>query len=153
MARVIQVARVPSGEVAEVRSVLWQTGQTFPKGAIVIDTATGVTVAAADPLIALGVSLEPAGSRPGYDAANSPSTITGRLQEVSVAVFNKITVFSMTGDVDPVQADIGVSYGVDVAAGVWTLDTTNTTQIVFRVVDIDTDENLYFCIADDAIFV
>lgn len=153
MARVVSIARVPSGEIAEIRSEFYKSGQTFLKGEFLKVSTTGVEVCSTSPTIAVGIALEDAGSRPGYDIGHSPSTITGRLQEISMAVLNKVTVFSLTGNVTAAQLHIGVSYGVNVASNIWELDISDTTNKAFKVVDIDTTLDIFFCIADDAILV
>jgi hypothetical protein len=108
MGRVFQPARVPGAGVAapDIVSVAYTTGQTFLKGALLVFTAAGeVSECGADPALIAGVALEKAGSKPGYDAANSPTVVTGRVQEVSMARANRNTVFScrgVNGGTDPV---------------------------------------------------
>lgn len=155
MGRIIQPARIPgSGAAApDVLSGVYATGQTFIKGALLTYNAAGeLTECAADPAAVAGVALEKAGSKPGFDAANSPTVVTGRVQEVSFAKANRSTVFSMrainggTDPVTPLQTNIDEAYGVaKTAAGEWVLDLAETTAKVFEIVDIDVDQKIFFC--------
>lgn len=146
MPRKIQPARVIGTGVPDVLSVAYTTGQTFKKGALLTYAAAGtVSECGADPASVAGVALENAGSKPGYDAANSPSVVTGRVQEVSMAVANRTTVFSMRGSAAPQQTNINEQYGVVKSGDDWILDLTETTTKVFEVVDVDLDNDIFFC--------
>ena len=155
MGRIIQPARVPGAGVAapDIISGYYATGQTFIKGALLVHNSSGeLTECGADPATVAGVALEKAGSKPGYDAANSPTVVTGRVQEVSYAKANRQTVFSMravnggTDPVTPTQTMIDEAYGVlKTGAGEWVLDQAETTAKVFEIVDIDIDNKIFFC--------
>lgn len=150
MARGIVVARIPSGEVPDVISAQYTTGQTFKTGAILVYTAAGeVSEGGADPTPIAGVALEPAGSKPGYDAANSPTTFTGRVQEVSMAKANRVTVYSSRFtnagvDVTPTQTLIDEQYGLIKVGNDWTVDQTDVVNTRVEIVDIDVDNKLVF---------
>jgi hypothetical protein len=151
MGRVIMPARTPNG-VAQIESIPYANGQTFKKGAPLILTAGVASECGATPAAVWGFALEDADSRPGFNAANAPTIVTGRKQEVSAARADRITVFSMRGvnggtdPVTPVQANVGVKYGIAKDAnGEWRLDTANTTQLIFQVADIDVDTKTFFC--------
>lgn len=153
MARMFQAARVPGGRTPSVISVAYTTGQTFKKGALLAYVAAGtVSECGADPTLVAGVALDPAGSKPGFDAANSPTVVTGRVQEVSMAVANRQTVFSgrfvtvAGGDPTvPTQTLINEQYGVAKDAnGLWYVDGDEVTTKSVEIVDIDADRKIVF---------
>lgn len=150
----ITPARMSPGAVPATQSIQYANGQTFIKGAVLALTS-GQVVAATSPITGatiFGVSLEPVASKPGYNAANSPTVVTGRVQEVSAVRADAITVFSSevctTTDVPitPTQALIGVDYGLrNGADGIWRVDTAQvTTDACVRIVDIDIEKKLVF---------
>ncbi len=153
MGRRITAARVPNGGVPLVISAPYTTGQTFLRGALVVYTAAGeVSECGADPALVAGVACENAGSKPGFDAANSPTVVTGRVQEVSMFKADRNTIFSMravSGGTDPVTpaiTNIDEKYGVlKTGAGEWVLDITEVTALVFEIVDVDIDNKIFFC--------
>lgn len=60
-------------------------------------------------------------------------------------------VFAITGDNAPVKNDIDKEYGyVQDGDGIYTLDGTETSNVVFYVVSIDIDRALYFVTFLDA---
>ena len=154
MPRIFQPARFPSGEIPQVQSMFYTTGQTFKKGAVLIYNAGGsgaVEEGGADPTPIVGVALEPAGSKPGFDAANSPTVFTGRVQEVSVAKADAVTIWSgrgVNGATDPViplLTHINESYGLlKTAAGEWVIDFAETVNTRLMIIDIDVDNNIFF---------
>jgi len=134
-----------------VLSIVYTTGQTFKKGALVVYVAAGtVSECGADPALVTGVALEAAASKPGWDAANSPSQVTGRVQEVSVGMADRITTWSMRGinggtdPLTPTQTMIDEKYGVAKVGEDWVLDQAEVTALVFEVVDIDIDNKIFF---------
>ena len=154
MAQYITPARMSPGQVPATQSIQYATGQTFKKGAVLALTS-GQVVAATAPVTGAtiyAVALEPVASKPGYDAANSPTVITGLVQEVSSVRADSVTVFSsevVNGSdtrITPTQALIGVDYGFRIDAnGIWVLDTSlTTTNASARVVDFDADKGLVF---------
>lgn len=100
----------------------------------------------ADPTPIVGVALEDAASKPGWEVANASDVIatTGRVQEVSVAIANDVTVFSSAGDRAPLATDVGVQYGIVNVAGVWSVDTTDVVATRVVIVDVDLLENIFF---------
>lgn len=151
MGRKIIPARMIGTGVPSVLSGAYTTGQTFKKGALLLYVAAGtLSECGADPAAVAGVALEAAGSKPGFDAANSPTVVTGRLQEVSYAVADRHTVFSMRGEnagviQTPLQTNIDELYGVVKVGDDWVLDLSETVATVFEVVDIDIDNKIFFC--------
>lgn len=152
MGRRIQPARMIGTGVPSVLSGGYTTGQTFKRGALIVFAATGLlSECGADPALVSGVALEDAGSKPGWDAANSPAQITGRVQEVSYAVADRHTVFSMRGinggtdPLTPTQTMIDEQYGVAKVGNDWVLDQAEVAAPVFEVVDIDIDNKIFFC--------
>lgn len=152
MARQFIGARTVSGNVPRVTSRPYANGQTFIGGAILIfDGSKNVIEAGAAPVTIVGIAAEPAGSRPGFQAANNPTIVTGRKQEVIVYDANDDTEFSCRGvnggtdPVTPTQANVGVSYGaVKDANGIWALNIADVTNTLFTVVDIDIDNKIFF---------
>lgn len=146
-------AKFTPGNTPEVESIQYANAQTFILGAALQLTA-GQVVEATSPIttaVLYGFSLEGVATKPGWNAANSPTVITGRVQEVSIARANAQTTFgsSLVNNsavaIAPVQADIGVSYGLKAYAGVWVMDKSQTAgNSCATVVDIDTDQNLVF---------
>lgn len=151
--RFISPANAGGTDVPYIAKGVVLTGQTFKRGALLIIDANGfVKECAANPTAVAGIALADASSAPGYNAANSPTVITGQANIVSYGVANMQTVWSMRGvnggtdPTTPVLADIGDQYGaLKDANGIWTLDFSNTTQKVFTIVDIDVDLKIYFC--------
>ncbi len=79
--------------------------------------------------VIVGVAAQSVNTNPGYDAANSPTVITGRDQTVSVWLATRRNVFKATlvnnsdTSVAAVQANVGVSYGFRIiSAGIWAID-------------------------------
>lgn len=155
MGRIFSPARVPGGGAAspDVKSMFYTTGQTFKRGAIVVpDAATGrIIESGADPASVIGIALEDAGSKPGNNLNfdSLVQTRTGVVQEVSVAMANRQTIFSGrmvnggTDPVTPVQADIDKKYGVlKTGGGEWVVDQTETTNLVLVIVDADFDNKI-----------
>ena len=147
--------RTPNGLVPSVRALPYTTGQTFVKGDILKQTAGLLVISPATPIAGVvGIALQDVATNPGYQAANNPVTSTGLQQTVSVAMADNVTEFvaKFTNGsavyIAPANTDIGVSYGVTVQNGVWTVDKakvtvgTNTT-VVITGVDI-TNQFVYF---------
>lgn len=162
MGRKFNTARVPNGEAPNVLAIVPTAAQTFLRGALVKQTAAGtISERAAVGDKVTGVALQDAFSGYGADAANSPTIITGSPSKsagsVSVAIADKVTIFScrgVNGGTDPaipVQANIGVSYGVlKTGGGDWVLDLANVVNLVCQVVDIDAQNNIFFVKVNDA---
>lgn len=152
MGRSFNTGRIPSGEAFSILSIAVTAAQTFKKGALVKQTAAGTIserTAVGDKVS--GVALQDAFSGYGSAAANAPTVITGQNLEASVAIADAVSVFSCRGinggtdPVTPLQANIGVSYGVaKTGGGDWVLDIANVTNLVCEVVDIDADQKIFF---------
>lgn len=154
MARPIQYARRANG-VPFVRSGKYKTGEAIVFGSLLtVDTNGELTLhGGATAVDVVGIALEAAGSRPGYDMGHTPIVVTGRKQEISFIQADAETVFSAqlctdsTGAtlVTAAQTHIGEEYGVAKdASGQWLVDTSETTTKVFEIVDIDTDLNVVY---------
>lgn len=162
MGRTFNTARFPNGEAPSILAIVPTAAQVFKRGSLVKQTAAGTIserTAVTDKVS--GVALQDAFSGYGYNVANSPTVITGQAGKsggsVSVAIADKSTIFScrgVNGGTDPaipVQANIGVSYGVlKTGAGDWVLDLANVTNLVCQVVDIDATLNIFFVKFNDA---
>lgn len=156
MGRIIEVAQWVGG-APMIQTPQYDSAATFTKGALLlIDTDGEVIECSADPTLVDFVALQGAGTNPGYDAANSPATFTGRQQTVSAVRADATTVFSMRGKngatdpETPALTNIGESYGVVKVSNDWVLDLTETTTKVFKVVDIDIDQKIFYCVFDPA---
>lgn len=152
MGRKIQPARMVGPHAPNVVSYQYTTGQTFKKGALLTFVAAGtVSECGADPATTCGVALESAASKPGWDAANSPTVVTGRVQEVSVGTADRLTIWSMRGinggtdPVTPAITNIDEKYGVAKVGNDWVLDLAETTATIFEIVDVDIDNKIFFC--------
>lgn len=153
MKRSFNLGRLPSG-TPNIINFKYTAGQTFVKGALVVDTAAGtISECGADPVSILGIAQEAAASKAGNTGiANAPTIITGgNRDEVAVAVADRSQVFTCRGvnggtdPVTPLVTNIGENYGVAKDAdGSWYLDLAEVTVMQFEVVDIDIDNKLFF---------
>lgn len=79
----------------------------------------------------------------GFDAGDSPTTVTGRENTIPIFPANRNTTFYgqiSTGStlVTPAVTDIGVAYGlVKQADGYWTVNRSDTTNLCVVVTGID----------------
>lgn len=151
MPRTMQPARFAGTNVPNTQSMKYATGQTFLQGAILIFSSGEVVEGGANPTGIVGIAGEKAGSKPGYDAANSPATFTGRVQEASVWRANRMTIFSShlvnnsATAVTAAQADVGASYGVAKHSGTWYVDKNLTAGDARTALeDFDADLNIVF---------
>lgn len=153
MGRKFIPARIPSGEAPDVQSMQHDSAETFKNGAVLIYESgnTGEVVeGGADPTPIVGVALQDADSGPGWDMGHSPTQVTGRVQEVSVAKANRVTVFSgrmVNGATDPVTpalTDIGKLYGVLKSGNDWVVDQAETSNTRVEITDVDIDNKVVF---------
>jgi len=112
-----------------------KAGETFKAGDIVAldanEDVAEVTSADQTPIL-------------GFAAENAADVVESGY--VTVWVADEGTVFAMQGDNAPVKADINQSYGyIEDGDGVYTVDGTDTTNVVLYVDGIDTNRELYFC--------
>lgn len=144
-------ARMPGGTgVPEMQGMITVASPTFKQGAVLVLSSGLVDEGGANPTGWVGIAMQDADSAPGFSQANNPTVSTGREQFVTVAKANRNTIFrgKLTNNsstfITPVQADIGVSYGVTkyTIGGqvIWTVDKAKVsgggTHRV-TVVDID----------------
>lgn len=158
MGRLIQPARSGTGTVSTVQSVTNAASQSYIKGAplyLVSGLATEMATPSTSASKIFGFALEDYQSRPGYNAANSPTVVTGRNNEVSLARATRVTVFSAqlvnnsAVAIAPVAADMGVDYGLKSYSvssnNEWYVDKNIvTTAAPCEIVDIDTDQNIVY---------
>jgi hypothetical protein len=154
MARIIELARIPSG-TPNVLSVKYKTGEAIVKGSLVQYDANGeLILCPADPVAGsggvAGVALEAANSRPGWDAANSPTVVTGRKQEISIAVADRSQIFSsrmVNGGTDPetpAQTDVDTKFGVVKVGSDWAVDKADVVNVVVEIVDFDAGRKIVY---------
>lgn len=153
--RLIIPARIPNGEVPQLQSMQYANGQAFIQGAALSLTA-GQVVEAANPVVTpvlVGFAAEAVATKLGWAAANNPTVITGRVQEVTVVKADRSTIFTSrlvnntAVGVAVAQADVGAAYNLKFytvnTLNEWVVDKTVTTAAT-KVVDIDTDLNIVF---------
>lgn len=146
------VANAGTGGAPITRTYIGDASATFIRGAaVLIDTDGEIIECSADPAVILGFTAAANLSAPGYDAANSPTVITGRQNDVVVYLGEPTNVFAcraVNGSTDPVTpalTNIGESYGIKKDAnGVWTLDIAEVTSKSFTVVDVDIDQKIFY---------
>lgn len=147
MARIMEPAYRKGGASIATLEKRYATGQTFKRGDPVKHSSGELVVATASETTAVfvGVALQNVGSNPGYDAANSPTVITGQAQTVVIALCDRNNIFKANlvnnsdTPVAAVQANIGVSYGLrKIAVGQWAVDKNITaTNDCVTIVDFD----------------
>lgn len=127
------VARTLSGNRPVVQRFTLKAGETFKRGdPVTIDSNEDVlALSGTDPATILGFAAENAANvvESGY---------------VLVHLANADTVFAMQGDNAPTADDVNQKYGIVVSSSVWTVDGTDTTNTRVHVLDVDTNQNLYF---------
>lgn len=160
MARGFNTLRRTGTTVPRVQAMAYATGQTFKRGALVVKNSAGEVVeCGADPAAVEGVALQGAGTGIGFDLPNSSTTnvVTGRNQEVSVAIADDEQEFSargVNGGTDPVLpllTHIGEQYGVAKVGNDWVIDFAETTAKVVEITDIFPDGNFFACKVIDSV--
>lgn len=144
-ARFIDAAYATGTGVPPISAFTADPALAFVRGAAVLVNASGLLVeCGADPTVIAGFALQANSSAPGYDAANSPTVVTGRVNSVSTALAEATTVFigrAVNGGTDPVtptQTLIGESYGIiKTSDGSWAVDIAETTTKTVTIVKID----------------
>lgn len=133
MPLVMQPARTGPGAVPLVAYAEYDTADTIVIGSVLILTSGIYNLAGTDPAVIAGVALQAKDTAPGFQAANNPTTITGRETKIAIAVADRNTVFSATltngssTRVAPAVTDIGAIYGITAYSGVWTVDKAKLT--------------------------
>ena len=114
-------------------------------GSVCIWNAGYVDIAGANPTEVVGVALQAVDTNPGFSAANSPATITGRNSTVSVVRPNNQTVFcgqatnNSSTIVVGARANVGAQYGLTAYSGIWTVDfNKSASNLLVEVVGFDT---------------
>jgi hypothetical protein len=147
MARKFNTYRRTGTTVPRVQEILYTTGQSFGRNALVVLDVNGSVVECASPSppSVTGVALNAVGTKPGYDLPNASTTtvVTGTRQAVSVALADREQEFScrgVNGATDPqipVQSDIGKQFGVlKTAGGDWVLNYADQVNVIVQVTDI-----------------
>ena len=155
MGRRFTAARFSGAGIAVHQSMVYTAAQTFKRGAVLIFAAGGagtVEEGGADPTPIVGVSMENAASKPGFEVGHSTFVIatTGRVSEVTVARANRQTIFSgravngATDPVTPTQSHIDEVYGILKSSNDWVIDIAETVNTRIEIVDVDIDEKIFF---------
>lgn len=151
MARSFNIARLPSG-TPNIINYPYTAGQTFKKGALVVDVAAGTIseFGGGTDAVVLGVALEDAGSRPGNNYGGTVDVTTGTINEVAVAIADRSQIFSCRGinggtdPLTPTRTMVGEQYGVAKVGDDWVLDQAEVTTLIVEIVDIDIDNKIFF---------
>lgn len=152
--KALRTHQVQGAQVEPIQYMEYSSGQTFILGEVLqYDGSTGkIKVSVADPASGtiVGVALQGAGTSPGFDAANSPATFTGRAAKVSVVRPNDDVIFQaeLTNGsstvVTPAITD-QIQLGITAYSGVWTVDKAKTGGSArVQVIGFDTDQNVVF---------
>jgi hypothetical protein len=147
MAVRMRVHSVGGSGVPEIQSLLY-TGTSIVLGSLLKWSSGSVDVADTNEDEIVGLALQAYATAPGYDAANSPATITGREAKISVVRPNQQTTFLATlttgssATTVPAQANVGVQYGITAYSGIWTIDVAKTGADA-RVEVVGFDTTLY----------
>lgn len=142
----MRVHQIQGAQVEAIQYMNYKTAAAIVIGSVLIDDTGEVDVAGADPTSIVGLALQAADTSPGYDAANSPATITGREQKISVCRPNDTIIFAakLTNNssavIAPVAADRNAQYGITAYSGAWTVD-KNKTGASARVTIVGIDED------------
>lgn len=139
-------AYVEGGGTASTRHYVVKSGEDFVQGApLTINAGEVDELDTNDVTLIVGVAGAADGSAFGYDAGDSPTTVTGRSNTVPVFVAGRDVVFygqlsnGTTALVTPDAANVGVAYGViKQSDGRWTVDEADTTNLVVTVIGFDT---------------
>lgn len=148
MAIVMAPARVGSGQVPSIIYGQYDDAAAIVLGSVLAYSSGEYTLAGTDPALIAGVALQAKDTAPGYAAQNNPTVITGRLQNISIAVADAVTVFMATltngssTRVAPAITDVGAQYGITAYSGVWTVDRNKTTTSA-RVIVVGYSTELY----------
>lgn len=150
--RIFMPASWPGGTAPDIIGYVPLAAQAIVTGSLVVLSAGLLNLCGANPALILGVALEPIDTNPGYSPPFSGQTTvyTGRSSKIPVALARGLTIFSCRGvngatdPVTPVQADVGVSYDVVLAAGQWYINTASVANARATVVDIDIAEKIFY---------
>lgn len=144
----IRVHAVGGSGVPEIDALAYTGSPAIVIGSVLIYSAGYVDVGGVNPTEIVGIAQQAVDTNPGFSAANSPATFTGRNAKVSVVRPNDQTIFlaNLTNNsstlVTPAQADVGVQYGITAYSGIWTID-KNKTGANARVEVVGFDTTVY----------
>lgn len=146
----IFAANSPTG-APDVLTYLIKTGEVFLAGAAVVIDANGLLTEMANGGVLLkGFSLKQAFTGPGYQMANQPTIVTGRVGNAEVVLAGPGQIFAgrmVNGGTDPVtptQTMIGESYGLAGNGSVWYVNGADTTTVAVIITDINIDAKLVY---------
>ena len=123
MARNPYPARWPTASRTQVRRAPIKSGASFLAGELVKLTSNEIEQCVADPTVVAGIACD----------GSADVVETGY---VNYYAADQETLWAVESSTTPVFAThVGVSYGVAVASGIWTLDIAETSTVVFTVVD------------------
>lgn len=136
-------AYVETGEMYSTIHYPVRSGETFVGGApLTINAGEVDEIDTDDVTLIVGVAASKNASAFGYDMADSPTVVTGRVDTVPVFRATRDTVFQgqlsngTSNLVLPDNANVGVAYGViKQSDGTWTVDEADTTNDVVTVID------------------
>lgn len=117
---------------ASIREHPLADGEDFEAGAaVLLDGSQEITEAGADPSEILGFALGPANADPFTD-------------KCLVMEAKSESQFYGSGDDDPEESDVGEDYGLAVDGdGIWHVDTSDTSNAVVHIIDVDLERDLY----------
>lgn len=148
MAIPIYTHKVQAGKVEPVQRMAYTGSPSIVIGSVLIYSSGNVDVGGANPTEIVGTALQAVDTNPGFSAANSPATITGRSQTVSVSRPNDSVIYAANFTngsstlVTPAQTDVGAQYGITAYSGLWTVD-KNKTAGNARVEVVGFDTSVY----------
>jgi hypothetical protein len=147
--RIFIPARGGAG-VPVTQSMVMTASQTFKRGAVLIFASGGagtVEEGSTDPTPIVGVAAEDANTKPGESLGFDDSVVArtgGSVGEISVHRANRMTIFSGRGSSNPTLTNIDEVYGIVKSGDDWIVDLTESSNTRLEVVDIDTNENIFF---------
>jgi len=139
-------SHVEGGGTTSTRHYVVKSGEDFVIGApLTINAGEVDELDTNDVTLIVGVAGAADNSAFGFDAGDSPVTVTGRANTVPVFVAGRDVVFfgqlsnGTTALVTPDNANVGEDYGlVRQSDGTWTVDEADTTNVVVTVIGFDT---------------
>lgn len=150
--RHFKAARLKGGNAPQILFKPIPAAQTFKIGAIMIeDTAVqgdikeGATGALAD---IHGIATQAVDTTPGFELGHSSQVkqVTSRKDEIPIYVADADTVFSgVDSAVAATALMVDLEFGLRKDAdGIWTIDTTDVTNVAVKVFDVDVEEDILF---------
>lgn len=120
-----------------------------PGAALVVDANGELTECADDPASIKGFALKSPATGPGFDAANSPTVITGR-EDTCEFVPAKDHIFigrGVNGGTDPVTPTatmVGEQYELAGNGDDWYINIAGTASPCVQITRVDIDNKLFF---------